>query len=144
MVAVRLPILFVISWMGKSEFLCQSPFAPENFLARNRFGRRLVQRPTPRPFSTPSRPNLVLTDGLLSSSRCLRGCGVVWCVHLNRQPPSGNTIDGLEFIRQRNCVPMAFAVIGGHRASGPQDGSTNGCCLFSGNPVGSNNECPCQ
>ena len=92
---VRLPILLVVSWIGKIN-IPMSAFVPENLVSRDGFGS-----PAPRQAAhlhTQAESGAYLRD----SSRVPRRRSYIY---LNRHTPSGQS---RTFIESRNCVPMAF------------------------------------
>ena len=98
------------------------PFAPQNLVSRGRFSAWMWRMRGP----TPSRVSPFTLH--IRCSPTLR--------FPRRRPPKPSTAIGSarSFIRACSCVPMAF--IGQHRASNPQAGSSNGCCLlYLGNPM---------
>ena len=93
-----------------------SPFAPENLVPGDGFGR-----PVPRqsaPFS-PLRPNVVLTHGIPSAFHDR--------VHLpSTAIGSVPRLSGHVIVNGWHSLPRVHR----HRASGPQGSSSNECCLL--------------
>ena len=85
----RLPILLVVSWTGKMN-ISLSPFAPENLVSRDGFGRPVPRPPVPSPH-----PDWIwcLLTGFLPTSAAASiysfkpPCAVGWVPNL-----SGHTI----------------------------------------------------
>ena len=95
-----------------------SPFAPENVVPRDGFGRLVFRHPA----HSPHRLDLVLTPGFLPD---FRG-GVHLCI-----PPSAIGCVSPEFMGSRNCVPMVCTA-----ESPPDQGQSVTCAAFSGITVG--------
>ena len=91
---VRLPVLHVVSCTGKMN-ISLSAFVPEIWSRET--GSAVPSRVSL--LISILRLNLVLTNGIPPEF-----CGGVHLFILNRHTPSGQS----EFIRSRNCVPMAF------------------------------------
>ena len=110
---MRLTILFVLSLTGKMNFSL-SPFAPENLVSRNGFGRPVPRQPI---YSFSSlRLNLVLTHGIPPEFR--DGVHILVPTYIRHRVSP-------ELTGSYNCVPMAFT----------------GCRMFSICPLHANSGC---
>ena len=97
MIRVRLPILHVIIGKGKIK-ISLSAFAPQNLVSRDFVGSHIPRQAAH--FHTQAESGPYLWDGIPPEFR-----GGVHLLIKNLHTPSGL---GPEFIRSRNCVPMAF------------------------------------
>ena len=114
---VRLPILLVVSWIGKMD-ISPSRFAPENLVSRDRFGRPVPHQPAHSPQS--GRIRCLLTGFLLISAAA--------SIYLFKPPyaiGSVPSLSGHAIAYRWRSLPR----VRGHRASSPQGSSSNGCFL---------------
>ena len=114
-----LPILFVVSETRKMN-ISLSPFAPENLVSRDGFGRPIPRQSAHSPYNTQ------VESGPYSrhSSRFPRRCPLIYF----KPPHDIGSVPSLpgHVITHRSC---SLPRVRRHRISTSQGSSSNGCCL---------------